>query len=107
MPSNYTGRASRVAQGQVPVIACPVGTDAPNAASVNHPLQTLADFVALQCKRPARAALPGLRIATHALRASVESRAVTLALASRAVVVIQALAAPVDASAPSDPKERT
>jgi hypothetical protein len=46
MPSNYTGRASRVAQGQVPVIACPVGTDAPNAASVNHPLQTLADFVA-------------------------------------------------------------
>ncbi len=46
MPSNYSGNAARVAQGQAPVIACPVGTDAPNAASVNTPLQTLADFVA-------------------------------------------------------------
>ncbi len=46
MPSNYTGNAAKVVQGQAPVIACPVGTDAPNAASVNKPLQTLADFVA-------------------------------------------------------------
>ena len=46
MPANYTGNPAQVGQGQEPVIACPVGTDAPNAASVNTPLQTLADFVA-------------------------------------------------------------
>jgi len=46
MPSNYNGNPAHVGQGQKPVIACPVGTDAPNAASVNKPLQTLADFVA-------------------------------------------------------------
>ena len=46
MPSNYHGNPAHVGQGQKPVIACPVGTDAPNAASVNKPLQTLADFVA-------------------------------------------------------------
>jgi hypothetical protein len=46
MPSNYAGNSAHVGQGQKPVIACPVGTDAPNAASVNKPLQTLADFVA-------------------------------------------------------------
>ena len=46
MPSNYRGDPAHVRQGQRPVIACPVGTDAPNAASVNKPLQALADFVA-------------------------------------------------------------
>jgi hypothetical protein len=46
MPSSYRGDPAHVRQGQRPVIACPVGTDAPNAASVNKPLQALADFVA-------------------------------------------------------------
>jgi hypothetical protein len=46
MPSNYHGNPAHIGQGQKPVIACPVGTDAPNAASVNKPLQRLADFVA-------------------------------------------------------------
>lgn len=43
MPSNYTGDPSAVADA-LPIIACPVDGDARNAASVNSPLQALADF---------------------------------------------------------------
>lgn len=45
MPSDYTGDPSGVAEA-LPVISCPVGTDPANAASVNNPLQALADYAA-------------------------------------------------------------
>jgi len=47
MPSDYTGNPAGITAREVPVISCPVGTDAPVAASVNTPLEKLADFVAV------------------------------------------------------------
>ncbi len=43
MPSNYNGSSTGITPRQQVTIACPVGTDAPNAASVNNPLQALAN----------------------------------------------------------------
>lgn len=45
MPSNYTGDGAAIAPRTAPVIACPVDADPANAASVNTPLQQLADVV--------------------------------------------------------------
>ncbi len=50
MPSNYTGDPSTTVPHETVVIACPVGTDAPNAASVNTPMQKLANLVAFLMK---------------------------------------------------------
>lgn len=46
MPSNYIGNPAGIGQRDLPEIACPVDGEPRNAASVNDPLQTLADFVA-------------------------------------------------------------
>jgi hypothetical protein len=46
MPSDYTGDPTGITAHQVPVVSCPVGTDAPVAASVNTPLKKLADILA-------------------------------------------------------------
>lgn len=46
MPSNYPGDPSGVAPHSTPTIACPVDADPANAASVNTPLQQLADVAA-------------------------------------------------------------
>jgi hypothetical protein len=46
MPSDYTGNPAGITAREVPVISCPVGTDAPVAASVNTPLKKLADILA-------------------------------------------------------------
>lgn len=45
MPQNYTGDATGLAAGANVVISEPVGGDAPNAASVNTPLEKLADWL--------------------------------------------------------------
>lgn len=46
MPANYTGKDTTTVPHAVPVITCPVDGDPGNAASVNTPLQQLADIVA-------------------------------------------------------------
>ena len=46
MPSNYPGNAGNASAHGAPTIACPVDGDPRNAASVNTPLEYLADFVA-------------------------------------------------------------
>jgi hypothetical protein len=46
MPSNYNGDPSGISAHDVPVIACPIDSDAANAASVNVPFQKLADVLA-------------------------------------------------------------
>jgi len=45
MPSKYSGRAANVSPQQAITIACPVDHDPANAASVNVPLQKLADWI--------------------------------------------------------------
>jgi hypothetical protein len=45
MPSEYTGDGSGIAARQNAVILCPIDSDAPNANSVNVPLQALANLL--------------------------------------------------------------
>lgn len=45
MSSSYTGNATGITSGQSPTITCPADADSRNAASVNTPLQKLADFL--------------------------------------------------------------
>ena len=58
MPSNYPGVAGNASAHGAPTISCPVDGDARNAASVNSPLEYLADFVAyLQANAALRGAI--------------------------------------------------